>query len=84
MVDIQRELWAHFPPTGVVIVRRDLVKAQFEVVIGADPLGRINRAFFQSLVNLAARDVLGDHTQALEHTTGKSTATELQTLEVGN
>ena len=62
----------------------DLVQTQLQVVIRADPFSRVNRAFFQRLVNLAAGDVLGDHAQTLQHAAGESTATELQTLEVGN
>ena len=62
----------------------DLVQTQLQIVIRADPFGRVNRAFFQRLVNLAAGDVLGDHAQTLQHAAGESTATKLQSLEVGN
>ena len=84
LVHIQRQLRAHFPKARVVVMLGDLVQTQLQIVIGADPLGRVNRAFFQRLVNLAAGNVLWNDTQTLQHAAGESTATELQTLEVRN
>ena len=53
------------------------------VVIGADPLGGIDGAFFQGLVNLATRNVLWHAAQALNDFARKAAHTEFQALDVG-
>jgi hypothetical protein len=62
------QLRAAFPPAGVVVERRHLVEAQLLVVVGADPLGGVDRALFQRLVDLAAGDVLRHAAHALDST----------------
>ncbi len=49
---------AAFPPARIVVVLRDLVQAELQVVIGADELGRIDRALFQRRIDVAAGDLL--------------------------
>jgi hypothetical protein len=46
-------------------VRRDLVEAQLLVVVRAHPLGGVDGAFFQRLVDFATRDVLRHTAHAL-------------------
>ena len=84
MVDVQRQLWAHFPPTGVIVVRRYFMETKLEVVIRPHPFSGINRAFLQRLVNLASGDVLRHHTQTFQNATGETTAPELQAFQVSD
>ena len=83
LVDEDVELRAAFPPSGVVVVRRDLVEAELQVVVGADPLGRIDRSLLERLVDLAAGDVLRHAAHALDDLAGEAADAELQALEVG-
>ena len=46
--------WATFPPTGIVVVLRDLVEAELFVVVGADPFSGVDRAFFKRRVDVAS------------------------------
>ena len=48
LVDEEVHLGAAFPPAGVVVERRDLVEAQLLVVVGADPLGRVDACPFRA------------------------------------
>ncbi len=43
-----------FPPAGVIVVRRDLVETELLVVVGADPFGRVDGAFLQCRIDVAA------------------------------
>ena len=82
LIDEEIKLRASFPPTGVVVVRRDLVEAELLVIVRANPFGRINRAFFQRLINLAARNILRDHTHALADATSKAADAEFEAFDV--
>ncbi len=82
-VDVQRQLRAAFPPAGVVVVRRHLVQAELLVVVRAHPLGRVDRALLERLVDLAAGDVLRHAADALEHLAAEAADAHLQALDVG-
>ena len=84
VIDEEVQLRTAFPPAGVVIKRRDLVKAQFLIVVRAYPFSGIDGAFFQRLVNLAAGNVLRHAAHALNHLAGKAADAEFQTLHIGN
>ena len=44
-----------FPPAREVVVVGDLVEAQLLVVVGADPFGGVDGAFFQRGIDVAGR-----------------------------
>ena len=79
---MQVQLGTALPPTRVGVVFGHFVKAQLQVVIRAHPLGSVDGAFFQGLVNLATGDVLGHATNALNHFAGKTTNAEFGAFEV--
>ena len=81
-VDHDVELRAAFPPAGVVIVRSHLVEAELLVVVRPNPFCRVDGAFFERLVNLAAGNVLRHRAHAFEHFAGKAADAHLQTLDV--
>ena len=82
VVDIEGQVQRAFPPAGVVVERCDLVQAQLQIVVGANPLGRIDRAFFQRLIDFASRNVLGHCAHFFQHLARKATHAELQALDV--
>ena len=84
VVNQEVQLWTAFPPTGVVVVGSHFIEAQLLVIVGTNPFSRINRAFFQGLVNLTTGDVLWHATHALQDTASKTTNTDFHTLDVGN
>jgi hypothetical protein len=67
-----------------VVEGRDLEEAQLQVVVGADPLGGVDGALFQRLVDLAAGDVLRHAAHALEHLAAEAADAHLQALDVGH
>src|SRR5262245_50560444 len=72
-----------FPPTRVIIVSSDLVEAELLVVIGSYPLGRIDCAFLQCRIQIAARDLLRHCPEPLQDKPGEPSDPHLQSLEVG-
>jgi alkaline phosphatase len=64
---------AAFPPTRVVVELGHLVEAEFLVVIGADPFGGVDRAFFERRIDIATGDLLRHHAELGQHLTGKTT-----------
>ena len=83
MVDIQSQLWAHFPEAREVVVWCHFVQTQFLVIVRANPLGCVDGAFFQGLVNLATRNILGHYTQGLQHFAAETADAEFQALHIG-
>ena len=73
---------AAFPPSRIVIVRRDLVEAEFFIVVRADPFGRVDGAFFESRVDVRRADLLRHDTETLQDAAGETADPELETLEV--
>ena len=63
-------------------MRRDLVEAELLVVIGADPLGSIDRAFFQRGIDVAAGKLLRHHAQLLQDLPGETADAHLQPLQI--
>ncbi|MPN25746.1 hypothetical protein SDC9_173161 [bioreactor metagenome] len=82
LVHIEGEGGTRLPPARVVIVRCDLMEAQLQVVVGTDPLGCIDGATLQRLVDFAAGDVLRNATELADHTSGETADSHLQTGEV--
>jgi hypothetical protein len=59
------------PPAGIVVVFRDFVEAEFLVVIRPDPLGRIDRAFFERRIDVAAGNLLRNDAEPAEDLPGE-------------
>ena len=66
-IDVERERRPRLPPARVVVVLRDPVEAEFQVVVGADPLRRIDNAAFERGVDLAAGDGLHGDAEAAQN-----------------
>jgi hypothetical protein len=75
---------AAFPPAGIVVERRHLVEAELLVVIGADPLGGVDRALLQRRIDVAAGDLLRHDAELGEHLAGDAGDAHLQALQVGD
>ena len=52
-------------------------------MIGAYPLGRVNRAFFERLVNLATRNILRHTADTLKYLAAEAADAHFQALDVG-
>src|SRR5580765_6626711 len=63
-------------------MRRHFVEAELLVIVWADPLARIERAFFQRWIDIAAGDLLRNATQFLQNATGETTDTHFQALQI--
>src|SRR5712692_8739772 len=74
-IDERQQHRAALPPAGIIVMRRNLVESEPLVVIGTDPFGRIDGAFFQCGIDIAAAELLQD-------ASGKTADAEFQTLEV--
>ena len=83
VIDHDVQLRAAFPPAGVVVVGRDLVEAELQVVVRTHPFGGVDGALFERLVDLAAGDVLRHAAHALDHLAREAADAELQALHVG-
>ena len=81
-IDKAHDHRAAFPPSGIVIVRRDLVEAELFVVIRTDPFGGIDRAFFKRRIDVAAGKLLWHHAQLLHDFSGEAADAHLQSLEI--
>src|SRR5215471_13984784 len=57
-IDEKMRLRAAFPPTGVVVVLRDLDEAELLIVVGADPFGGIDRALLKRRKDIAGGKLL--------------------------
>src|SRR5690349_22194857 len=73
---------AAFPPAGIVVVLRNLVEAELLIVIGADPLGRIDRALLERGINVTAGNLLWDETELLQCLAGPASDPHLEAFEV--
>ena len=82
LVEQEVDRRAAFPPTGIVVIGRDLGEAELLVVIGADPFGAVDGALFQRRVDVAAGDLLRHDAQLLGHGAGKAAQTDLEALQV--
>src|ERR1041385_45855 len=81
-VDQVVALAAAFPPARIVVVLCHLHEAELLVVIRADPLGCIDRAFFQRRIDVAGGELLGYDTKTLKDRAGKPADAKFQALEV--
>ena len=63
-------------------MRRDLVEAELFIVIGADPFGRVDGAFFERRINIASRDLLGNGAELLQHAAGESADAHLDAFKI--
>src|SRR5262245_11068731 len=75
---------AALPPTGIVIVLGDLVETELLIVIGTDPFGSVDRAFFQGWIGITARDLLRNAAELGQSLASPSANPHLQALEVGD
>jgi len=63
-------------------MRRDLVEAELLVVIGADPFRRVDRAFFERGINVAAGELLRHAAEFLASPAGETADAEFQSLQI--
>src|SRR5262249_50754192 len=75
-------LRAAFPPTGVVVVLRDLDEAELLVVVRADPFGGIDRPLLERGKYIAGSKLLRHDAEFPEDAAGKTTDAEFQPLHV--
>ena len=68
------------PPAGIIVIGRDLVEAELFVVMGADPLHRVDGATFQRGIDVAAGDLLRHDAQLFDHLARQSGDPHLQAL----
>src|SRR5262249_44603850 len=71
-----------FPPARGIVELRHLVQAELLIVIGANPLGRVDRPLLERRVDLAARDLLRHDAELAEDTTTETADAEFQPVEV--
>src|SRR5262249_33719827 len=81
-IDVDGRLRTTLPPAGIIVVLRDLVEAELLIVVGADPLGGVDRALLQCRIDVAAGDLLSDAAQPVDHQTGDTGDAEFQSLEI--
>ena len=65
-------------------MRRHFVEAQLQIVIGSNPLGCVNGALLQCLVNFTSRNVLRYAVQTAENFAAKTADAHLHALDVGH
>src|SRR5262245_55050649 len=70
------------PPSGVVIVFRDLLETELLVVGGSNPLHRVDGALFERGIDIAGRKLLRHHAELTDDFPGESPDPELQALQI--
>ena len=83
-IDERVQHGASFPEARVVVELRDLVEAKLLVVVRADPLGRINRAFLERGIDVGAADELRHNAELCKHQPGHAADAHLHALQVGD
>jgi|SRR6516164_9425069 hypothetical protein len=73
---------AALPPTGIIVVRCDLVEAELLIVIRADPLGGVDGTLLQRRINVTAGDLLGHDAELLQRLAGPTADAELEAFEI--
>src|SRR6516165_799891 len=73
---------AALPPARIVIKLRDLVETELLVVVGADPLGGIDRALLKRRIDVAAGELLRHHAKFGERLAGPAADPHFQSIEV--
>ena len=72
-----------FPIAGIMINRSHFEEASLFIVIGANPFGRVDGAFFQRLIDFAARDLLRYNAELFQNLASKATHAHFQALHIG-
>ena len=75
---------AAFPPAGIVIERGNFVEAKLLVVVGTNPFGGIDHAFFKVLVDLRARQLLWHHAKLGNDLATEAADAHFNALQIGN
>src|SRR5262245_66588026 len=70
------------PPSGVVIVFRDLLETELLVVGGSNPLHRVDGALFERGIDIAGRKLLRHHAEPANYFAGESPDSELQAMQI--
>jgi len=65
-----------------VVVLGNLGEAEFFVVIRPDPLGGIDRAFFECWVDIAGRELLRHRADPCQNGAGKTADAEFEPFEI--
>src|SRR5262249_55255760 len=81
-IDQKVRLGAAFPPAGIVVVLGDLGETELLVIVGADPLGGVDRAFFERRIDIAAGELLRHDTELGQNAPGEPADAKLQTFHV--
>ena len=84
VVDEQIQLRPAFPPAGVVVKLGDFIKAEFFVVIRPHPLRRVDGAFFQRGINVAAGNLLRHHAEFLQRQSAGAADAKLEPFKIGH
>src|SRR5262249_11241403 len=70
------------PPSGVVIIFRDLLETELLVVGGSNPLHRVDGALFERGIDVAGRKLLRGHAELINDFARESPDPELQALQI--
>ena len=84
LVDEGQQRRAAFPESRVVVVLRDLVEAEFLVVVGTDPFGGVDGAFLERRIDVRPADQLRHDAQLGEDQPRHAADAELEALQVGD
>src|SRR5204863_6019272 len=71
------------PPTGIIVIFGDLVETELLVIVGADPLRGVDRPLFEGRIDVAPRDLLGDHPELGENRPTETADAEFEAVEIG-
>jgi hypothetical protein len=71
-----------FPPARRIVVLGDFVEAKLFVIIGANPLGGIDRATLKRRIDVATGNLLGDNAQTCDHRAAGAADAHLDALEI--
>src|ERR1700745_1122793 len=80
-IDESKQHRAAFPPSRIVVVRRDLVEAELLVILGAAPFGGVDGALLQRRIDVAAGKLLRHAAELLHDAAGKTADAEFQALQ---
>ncbi len=78
------ERGARLPPSGVVVELGHTLEVELGVVVGADPLGGVDRSGLQSLEDLASGNDLHRGAEFAHHGTAEARDAEHQALQVAD
>src|SRR6266851_4425732 len=81
-VDNEVQRGASFPPAGVIVELHHLIEAELLVVVRPDPFGGVDRAPLERRIDVAAGNLLRNHTELLQRPAGPATHAKPEALQV--